>query len=236
MGKQEKDTRDASTPPAGRAPGGTGTTGGAGAKRGAGTKGMPRRDRERLILDAAAEEFGNHGYARGSTATVAARAGISKPMIYEYFGSKDGLYLACLDRAGSRLVTAVAAAQDGPPDLSRAARTMEAIFRALEARLYDWELVYDTTVPADGDLHAAAAVHRRELNRIGAAGVADILAASPAVEPLDADLLTHLWYGTVGSVVRWWRHHPEQTAEAMNARFHRVLGALFAHGGRAGRV
>ncbi|MEV4946966.1 TetR/AcrR family transcriptional regulator [Streptomyces sp. NPDC053755] len=204
------------------------------ATRAAGTKGMPRKERELLILDAAAEEFGTKGYARGSTAVVAARAGISKPMIYEYFASKDGLYLACLDRAGSRLVAAVAAAQEGPPDLTRAARTMEAIFRAIESRLHDWELVYDTTVPYESGLHAAAATYRRELNRMGAAGVADVLGASRATRPLDADLVTHLWYGTVSSVVGWWRHHPEQTAEEMNARFQRVLAALCAPGGEGG--
>lgn len=197
--------------------------------RGVGTKGMPRKDRELLILDAAAEEFGTKGYARGSTAVVAARAGISKPMIYEYFGSKDGLYLACLDRAGSRLVAAVESAQDGSPDITRAARTMEAIFRALESRLHDWELVYDTTVAADSALHAAAAEYRRELNRMGAVGVADVLGASQAPEPLDADLVTHLWYGTVSSAVGWWRHHPEQTADEMTSRFQRVFAALFAN-------
>ncbi len=102
------------------------------AARAVGTKGMPRAEREKPILDAAAQEFGAKGYARGSTAVVAAQAGISKPMIYEYFGSKDGLYLTCLEHAGSRLVEAVAKAQKGPSDLTRAARTLEALFRGLE--------------------------------------------------------------------------------------------------------
>ncbi|TXS52354.1 TetR/AcrR family transcriptional regulator [Streptomyces sp. t39] len=192
---------------------------------------MPRRERELLILEAGAEEFGAKGYARGSTAAVAARAGISKPMIYEYFGSRDGLYLACLDRAGSRLVAAVASAQDGSPDAARATRTMEAIFRALESRMRDWELVHDTTLPEGGDLHTAAVVHRRELSRMGAVGVAEVLGAAAVTEPLDADLATHLWYGTVGAAIRWWRHHPEQSADEMAARFGRVAGALLAPAG-----
>ncbi|WP_392675028.1 TetR/AcrR family transcriptional regulator [Streptomyces sp. LN785] len=194
--------------------------------RGVGTKGMPRKERERLILDAAAEEFGKKGYARGSTADVAARAGISKPMIYEYFGSKDGLYLTCLQQAGSRLVAAVESAQDGPSDITRAARTLEAVFRALESRLHDWELVYDSTLPADGPLHAAAVVHRRELNRMGAVGVAEFLGSAQVAEPLDADLATHLWYGAVSAAVAWWRHHPEQTADEMIYRFERISAVL----------
>ncbi|MEU4087739.1 TetR/AcrR family transcriptional regulator [Streptomyces aureus] len=194
--------------------------------QGVGTKGMPRKDRERLILEAAAEEFGVKGYAGGSTARVAALAGITKPMIYEYFGSKDSLYLTCLDEAGTRLVEAVASAQRGPSDLSRAVRTLEAVFRALASRLHDWELVYDATLPPDGPLHDAATAYRRELNRLGAVGVAEFLHASPEVEPLDADLVTHLWYGTVSAAVSWWRHHPEQTADEMAARFERVVAVL----------
>lgn len=204
------------------------------AGRRAGTKGMPRGERELLILDAGAEEFGTKGWARASTAVVAARAGISKPMIYEYFGSRDGLYRACLDRAGSRLVAAVASAQDGSPDAARAARTMAALFGALESRMYDWDLVHDTTLPEGSEPYAAAAAHRRELNRMGAAGVAEVLGAAGITEPLDADLATHLWYGTVSGAVRWWRHHPEQTAEEMSARFGRVTAALLAPARGAG--
>ena len=202
--------------------------------RGVGTKGMPRKDRERLILDAAAVEFGEKGWARGSIAAVAAQAGITKPLIYEYFGSKDGLYLTCLDRAGSGLVAAVASAQAGPSDITRAERTLGAIFRALESRLQDWELVHDSTLPAGSELHAAAAVHRRELNRMGAAGVADFLGSSRTTDPLDADLVTHLWYGTVSAAVAWWRHHPEQTADEMTARCERIFAALFTQAHRPG--
>lgn len=194
--------------------------------RRAGTKGMPRKDRERLILDAAAEEFGTKGYARGSTAALAARAGITKPMIYEYFSSKDGLYLACLDRAGSRLVAAVESAQAGPSDITRASRTMEAVFRTLEGRLYDWGLVYDPTLPGEGELHGAAVVYRRELNRMGAVGVAEFLGPSTADDPLDADLVTHLWYGVVSAAVAWWRNHTEQTAEEMVMRIQRIFSVL----------
>lgn len=202
-------------------------TGGRGVgARGVGTKGMPRKDREQLILDAAADEFGRKGYARGSTAEVAARAGITKPMIYGYFGSKDGLYLTCLEHAGTRLATAVRNAQQGPSDFTRAARTLTAIFHALESRLHDWELIYDTTLPVGSELHTAAGVHRRELNRLGAVGVAEFLHSTPADDPLDADLATHLWYGTVSAAVAWWRHHPEQTATQMTERFGRIVARI----------
>ena len=84
----------------------------------AGTKGVPRAVREQQIIDVATAEFAERGYANASLVDIAATAGISKPLIYTYFGSRDGLHAACVQRAGEQLVEAVTAAQQvqgGPP-------------------------------------------------------------------------------------------------------------------------
>jgi AcrR family transcriptional regulator len=187
---------------------------------------MPRQEREELILAAGSAEFGAKGYALGSLTVVAAAAGISKPLILEYFGSKDRLYLACLTRAGSALVAAVEAAQEGPADMARATRTLTAIFETLAPRPFDWELVYDPSVPEGSDVHVAAATYRRRLNDTGVSGAAALLKSSDEPELLDADILTHIWYGIITSVIRWWRHHPEQTAAEMASRCDRVFTAV----------
>src|SRR4029079_12074457 len=43
---------------------------------------------------------------------IADRADISKPMLYAYFGSKEGLYSAVMERIGGQLLDAMAAAVD----------------------------------------------------------------------------------------------------------------------------
>lgn len=61
-----------------------------------------KRDAERskrAILDAALVEFSNYGHAGARIDTIAERAGVSKPMIYSYFGDKDELYAAALREA-----------------------------------------------------------------------------------------------------------------------------------------
>ena len=61
-----------------------------------------RRDAERsrrAILDAALEEFSELGHAGARIDAIAARAGVSKPLIYSYFGDKDALYAAALREA-----------------------------------------------------------------------------------------------------------------------------------------
>jgi len=49
-------------------------------------------DRQRAIVNAAYDEFGAHGYDRASTNAIVAAAGISKGTLFNYFGSKIGLF------------------------------------------------------------------------------------------------------------------------------------------------
>jgi TetR/AcrR family transcriptional regulator len=57
----------------------------------------PERTRER-ILQAAAVEFGEHGYAGARISAIAERAGVNQQLISYYFDSKAGLYRALSDR------------------------------------------------------------------------------------------------------------------------------------------
>jgi len=65
---------------------------------------MPRSVREQLILRVAGQVFAECGYERASMDRIASRAGVSKPMLYAYFGSKEGLYVAYVERTGGELV------------------------------------------------------------------------------------------------------------------------------------
>jgi AcrR family transcriptional regulator len=65
---------------------------------------MPRSLREQLILRVAGQVFAEGGYDRASMDHIAALAGVSKPMLYAYFGSKEGLYVAYIERTGGELV------------------------------------------------------------------------------------------------------------------------------------
>ncbi|MEM0906667.1 MAG: TetR/AcrR family transcriptional regulator [Pseudomonadota bacterium] len=54
---------------------------------------------KRAILDASLIEFSEHGHAGARIDSIAERAGVSKPLIYSYFGDKDALYAAALREA-----------------------------------------------------------------------------------------------------------------------------------------
>jgi AcrR family transcriptional regulator len=74
-----------------------------------GTKRLPRAVREQQMLDAAVQVFSINGYHETSMDAIAAKAEISKPMLYLYYGSKEDLFGACLTRELGRFVDAVRA-------------------------------------------------------------------------------------------------------------------------------
>jgi AcrR family transcriptional regulator len=71
-----------------------------------------RRDPERtrkMILAAATAEFASKGIGGARVDAIAARAGANKRMIYHYFGNKQRLYLAVLERMYDEIRNAEAA-------------------------------------------------------------------------------------------------------------------------------
>jgi AcrR family transcriptional regulator len=63
-------------------------------------------DSRSALLDAAAEEFAQHGPKGARIQAIVARAGVNERMIYHHFGSKDGLYAAVLEAQAHGLVEA----------------------------------------------------------------------------------------------------------------------------------
>ena len=74
---------------------------------------MPRAQREEQILTIAEAVFAERGYQATTMEEVAERVGVTKPLIYGYFGSKEGLLSACIDRARAQLREATVAAWQG---------------------------------------------------------------------------------------------------------------------------
>ncbi|MFI9645121.1 TetR/AcrR family transcriptional regulator [Streptomyces sp. NPDC052040] len=196
--------------------------------RGAGTKGVPRALREEQILGAALEEFGRHGHAAASMAEIARRVGVTKPMLYTYFGSKDGLYAACVGHIGPLLLTAMreAMAAAGPSEDRLPQAVLTAVFETLEGRRHAWFVLYDRTLPHGSGPWRAARPHREAVDELAASGTAALLRDRGNTDTLDADALKHMWTGTVSALVGWWISHPELSAPDMAARCERLLSAV----------
>ncbi|SIL47448.1 TetR family transcriptional regulator [Mycobacteroides abscessus] len=198
----------------------------------AGTKGMPRAERERQILDAACQEFGRSGYVGMSLAAVAAAVGVSKPMVLAYFGSKEQLYIACVERAGATVGDHIEAAMTAaPPTLALPRAVLQAIFQALAPRPSDWLVIWDQTLPEGSEALAAARVARTRLAALADQGVAAVgSAATQLRDAQDIGVLTQGWMGMVGAMITWWIRHPEQSAEQMAERASRLIAIIASAG------
>jgi AcrR family transcriptional regulator len=65
---------------------------------------MTGRERREQLLDVGRALFAAKGFEATSIEEIAARAGVSKPVVYEHFGGKEGLYAVVVDREMSDLL------------------------------------------------------------------------------------------------------------------------------------
>ncbi|WP_017540706.1 TetR/AcrR family transcriptional regulator [Nocardiopsis halophila] len=61
-------------------------------------KRMTGKERREQLLDIGRELFAERGFDGTSVEEIAARAGVSKPVVYEHFGGKEGVYAVVVDR------------------------------------------------------------------------------------------------------------------------------------------
>jgi AcrR family transcriptional regulator len=192
-----------------------------------GTKGVPRAEREEQIVAVAIDEFAQRGYSGASMIEIAAKAGISKPLIYQYFGSKDGLYLACLHQvAGALLGRLERAWQEEDDSVISRIHTLEAIFEALEPQRIAWQLLYDASMPASGEIADVATDYQTRTTYIATSGSARFLRVRGQNDAGDASVLSAVWMGLVNSLVAWWLEHPDESAAQMTQRCYRLMAAI----------
>lgn len=74
---------------------------------------MTGKQRREQLLDIGRSVFAERGYDGTSVEEIAERAGVSKPVVYEHFGGKEGLYAVVVDREMQLLLDMVTGALTG---------------------------------------------------------------------------------------------------------------------------
>lgn len=114
-------------------------------------KRLPRAVRERQILDAAVSVFSRYGYHSASMDEISEVAGVSKPMIYTYLGSKEDLFGACIRREATRLLEAVQGGikPDLPPDM-QLWHGLRAFYRFVAEYRESWTVLHRQAMTVGG--------------------------------------------------------------------------------------
>ncbi|MBN8883085.1 TetR/AcrR family transcriptional regulator [Salana multivorans] len=75
---------------------------------------MTARERREQLLDVGRVLFAERGFEATSVEEIAARADVSKPVVYEHFGGKEGMYAVIVDREVQRLTSVLGEALSRP--------------------------------------------------------------------------------------------------------------------------
>ena len=186
---------------------------------------VPRAVRERQLVELGEELFAERGFAKASMDELARRAGVTKPVIYELFGSKEGLFRACLEGLALRLAEEIAAAargSDAAADGGRGAEDAAAPRPDPEARLragglaflrfardnrMAYELLYEGRFS-----DAAVTVRRRQ-----AALILELMREmAPAdVDSQELEVAANAVNSAYEGVAHWMWDHPEADVEQL---------------------
>jgi AcrR family transcriptional regulator len=161
-----------------------------------------RAARREVLLDAADRIVHRDGPA-ASMASIAAEAGITKPILYRHFGDKSGLYASLADRYTGRLLGDLQAALEaGRTRRDRVERTISAYLSAIEQepQVYRFLVHPDTRADTAGLAQSQVRSFTRRLSALLAAG----MAAELDVPPVRAAAWAHGVVGMVQAAGDWW--------------------------------
>ena len=152
------------------------------------------------MVAAAERLFSERGYHGVSMDEIAGASGISKPMLYDYFGSKEGLFLACVERARGRLFEEIAGAVRGAEEPEQALRAgIEAFLAFADQQRATWTVLF----AEGGRFNEAAAAIRAEQAGLIAQLLRELPGWSSEPDPEELDALAHVFVGAAEAIAFW---------------------------------
>jgi AcrR family transcriptional regulator len=176
-------------------------------------RGRPGHTRDSL-LEVAVAVFNERGYDATSMEELAGRLGITKSAIYHHVSGKGQLLQLALDRALDALfaVTDESGATSGPA-IARLEHVVRASVRVLTEQLPFVTLLL--RVRGNSPIEQAALQRRRDFDRIVTALVRAAEEEGGVRPDVDPAVTSRLLFGTVNSLVEWYRPDRELDAEAL---------------------
>ena len=184
---------------------------------------LPRGEREQQIIDCAIQVFARRGYSAASVDEIAELAGVSKPLVYLYLESKEGLFLACLHREEQRLVGAFHGAAEAAGQTSelRLWAGLQAFFGFVSDHGDSWAVLHRQAPDLGATIAEEISRARRavldEVRTLVIEGIA--LSPGPAhLGDTDADFVAHALVGAADSLTDWMERHPDESPDRVTLR------------------
>ena len=182
---------------------------------------MPRVARRAQLLRVADGLFAERGYEATSMDDVAAAAEISKPVLYDHFGSKEGLFAACVEQVGDLLTERIdraAADADGPEATLRAAS--RAYFGYAREQGSVLAVLLDPGPPPAAVILEQVLRIRRRQSELTIRLLRDSLAAEGlTIDDHRVEATAHALIGAYEGLTAWWYEHPDVDVDTLTEWF-----------------
>jgi AcrR family transcriptional regulator len=171
---------------------------------------LPSSARRAQLIDVGRSVFAKSGYEATSVEEIADRARVSKPIVYEHFGGKEGLYAVVVDREMEYVVRRISEAIASGSPRERVERAALAFLTYVKEHPDGFAiLTHDAPVPsARGGMSSL-------LNDV-AERVGDIFANAfkgAGYDPRVAPIYAHALIGMVTYVGQWWTQVQKPSVE-----------------------
>lgn len=180
-------------------------------------------ERRLQLMQVARGVFAKHGYEATALEDIAARAGVSKPIVYEHYGSKEGLYAAIVEHEMDDLVSRISRSiGSGKPRERFEAAVLAFMTYAKE------EPAGFAVLSRDSSTGAARKGMTRVIddvaNRVGAVFRDELTKAGYSAKT--APIYSHALVGMVTQVGQWWAAEGRGFSIEQVARLISTLGWL----------
>ena len=178
------------------------------------------------ILEVAGAVFSRHGFHSTSMEQIAEGAGVTKPLLYRYFGSKDALYLATITQVGNHLMSGLTMLMANPNAQERLKLIMLSFLTFVERHREGWSVLYNEALTSVGPVGEKVGFFRNSFIEASARTIEELHnneKSTPAKASVQAEALASIMVGAVEAGARWWIQHPEIPIRDMQQLIERSL-------------
>jgi AcrR family transcriptional regulator len=175
---------------------------------------MTGKERREQLLDVGRRLFAERGLDGTSIEEIAAQAGVSKPVVYEHFGGKEGLYAVVVDREVDRFLGMATRLLEGEDTMAKFEIAAVQLLRYIQENSDGFRILVRDSNPTSGSGTFASLISdiASQVEYI----LGDVL-ESRGYDPRLAPVYAQMLVGMVASAGQWWLDARKPKLEEMAA-------------------
>ncbi|WP_202616301.1 MULTISPECIES: TetR/AcrR family transcriptional regulator [unclassified Actinomyces] len=180
---------------------------------------MSASERREQLITVARSLFAKKGFEATSIEEIANRAKVSKPVVYEHFGGKEGLYAVIVDRELTAIYTTITRALESSSSASVIVeRAALALLTYIEESSDGFRILSSNSFHATADNHGSDTYSTLLADvAIQVSGLLATHFSAHGINPRTAPLYAQMLVGIVAMPSQWWLDNPAMSKEEVAA-------------------